>query len=224
MGCSGPHSFARLPPGAQGGQDALLVWDTPSTLAIQFYLGAPGQSRAPARAGPQGWHRPGPQLPPSFKSPTPAPGAAWKLGAGENGARPSPALCVPNPADPGPRAAGSALPGPGPGAAMSRSRARARPDPLALTVAPRRVLQVGACQGCRRPGRPGARGSAERAYDPQVASHPEQARERTRQARSERRPQLPAAWQRAAQTWALGARARPGRGRRGRQPIGPRRD
>lgn len=45
---------------------------------------------------------------------------------------------------------------------------------VALTVAPRLLLQVGGCQGCRRPGRPGAGSSAERAYDSQVTSHPEQ--------------------------------------------------
>lgn len=53
-------------------------------------------------------------------------------------------------------------------------------------VAPRLVLQVGAC----RPGWPRAQVSAESECDLQVASHPQQASERARQAGSERQPLL----------------------------------
>lgn len=78
---------------------------TPRELHSYTWGRGAAQSSRPHR--PQGWQRPGHQLPPSFKSPTPTPGAAWKLGAGGCGPRPSPALCVPNPAVPGPRASGS---------------------------------------------------------------------------------------------------------------------
>lgn len=40
------------------------------------------------------------------------------------------------------------------------------------------------------------------------------------QERSQRRPQLPAAWRRAARTWALGARGRPGGAARAARPLG----
>ena len=82
---------------------------------------------------------------------------------------------MPYPAVPGSRASRVALAGPRPeGRHVAVPGAHpARTLLVALTVAPRLLLQVGGCQGCRRPGRPGTGGSTEQAYNPQVTSHPE---------------------------------------------------
>lgn len=100
-------------------------------------------------------------------------------------------------------------------------RAPARTLRAALTVAPWLLLQAGGGQGRWPPGRPGARGSAKRAYDPQVAGHPEQGSERAGSKNRVRRyTQQPAAgpgwrWQRGHNRGGTA---------RARRPIGPRRE
>lgn len=221
MGCCGSHSFALLRQGRRVGKIPSCSRTAPQHPISHIRRREEARRSRPLKAA--GLASPEPPVATVLQVPTPAPGAAWKLGARERGASRSPALCVPNPGTPRCRL-GRALRSPPGGRHVAEPGARARPDPLALTVAPRLVLQVGACQGCRRPGRAGARGSAERAYDPQVASHPEQASERRAQATAERQQLLPAAWRPTARRWARGARARPGRGFQGRHPIGPRRE
>lgn len=133
-----------------------------------------------------------------------------------------PALCRPTPPSPALRSSRLALPGPRPGG-RHVAVPGARPAwtlLVALTVAPRLLLQVGARRGCRRPGRPGAGRSAERAHDPQVASHPAKQASETSAVGEIRAPVLlPAAWLQAAEACPAPGRGQ-GRGGAtgGRQP------
>lgn len=221
-GSSGPHSVARLPPARW---DPLLVRDAPAPPCS--YTGDAAQPEPPApspRAQGAGWPR---RAASCHRPSSPQHRAGRGLGTRGRGPRGEAAPSPPQRLV-GPSPWSSACERPArdprsrPEAATARSPERARPDPLALTVAPRLLLQVGARQGGRRPRRPGARRPAERSHDPQVARHASR-RKPSPQVRPERR-RCSAAWRRAAQTWAPGARARPGRGRRGRRPIGPRRE
>lgn len=113
VGCSGPHSFARLPPGAQGGQDALPVWDTPSTLYSYIWGRRAVQGSRPRRAA--GLASPRPPVATVLQVPHPC---AWRgLGAWGHGER---SKAVPSSLGAQPRRSRSAsgrvaLPGPGPG-------------------------------------------------------------------------------------------------------------
>lgn len=223
LGCSSPASAGGIP-----------SWSGTPPAPPYSYIGCTRQPRAPPPSPPanpraQG-RRAGIARATSCHRPSSPHRCAWR-GLGSRGRGPRsealPPLCVPKPAVPGLRAARSRSPAPRPEAATSRSPERARPPARtrlwALTVAPRLLLQVGARQGGWRPRRPGARRLAERSHDPQVASHAEQ-RTPTPQARPERRPLLRCL---AAGCPDPGLPARGhgrGRGRRGRRPIGPRRE
>lgn len=172
----------------------------------------PAQGRRTGRARATSCHRP--------SSPHPC---AWRgQRAGGRGARRRPPLfvCVPSPPSPAPRLSRLGLPGLCPGGrhvAVPGARP-ARTLLVALTVAPRLLLQVGACRGCRRPGRPGAGGSAERAYDPQVASHPAKQASRPSAAGETRAPVLPPGCLVGSLPGLPGAPARAGAGRGCRRP------
>lgn len=107
-----PQSVARLPPGRAGSPPGPGHLQRP----LPLHLGARGSPELPPRTA-AGLASPGPPVATVLQVPTTAPGAAWKLGAGDGGAPPSPALCVPNPAVPGPRTS------------LSRSRIPARRPP-----------------------------------------------------------------------------------------------
>lgn len=216
-----PPSHGETGPGAPAPYS--LAWPLPGRRARRTPSG-PGTPPAPA-TGIAGGARSSPEPPPAQGRRTSSSRATSCHRP--SSPRPPPGSLCANPAVPGPRSPRVALPGPRPGGrhvAVPGARP-ARTLLVALTVAPRLLLQVGACRGCRRPGRPGAGGPAERAYDPQVASHPaEQASEPTAAGEIRAPVLLPAAWRRAAK--ALQA---PGRGQGrggaagGRHPIGPRR-
>lgn len=220
----GPRSApapSRLLVSRQGGQDPLLVRDT-SSAPYRCIWGREAARSSP-RAQPQGWHRPGHQLPPSFKSPPLLQARPGSLGQGMAERRRLRLFVCPTPrsrARERPCRAPGSLPGgrhvaepsvhpPGPSGTHSGAAAGPASSGLSRQPAPRPARSPRLCRAIARP----------------AGSQPSGAGEGTERAGRIREPAAAsAAWRRAAQTWAPGARARPGRGCRGRCPIGPRRD
>lgn len=179
-----PAPRGRLsPPRAQGSQDTPPRVQSPPETP----LGIPGENPSPGRTQQS---RPRPPAASVLLGPHPC--ACSSLGAPGAGAQReannpttttttiTPALCNSHAAVPRPPAwpewrSGVPLPGRRHVAAL---HARPPPPPpgAALTAAPRLLRPAGDSQGGRRPGPRRARGSAERAYGPQVAGHPEHAR------------------------------------------------
>lgn len=98
MGCCGSHSFALLRQGRRVGKIPSCSRTAPQHPISHIRRREEARRSRPLKAA--GLASPEPPVATVLQVPTPAPGAAWKLGARERGASRSPALCVPNPGTP----------------------------------------------------------------------------------------------------------------------------